>query len=177
MDREFRQVLLELELLSHGKAMSWNPTSRGESDDPRPFGESRPAHEEYAELFRQARTEEDCHAVLVDAREYLEQWRGRNRAQEVQEWDEERWIIEDGEGFEAVEVARRFNTNVGRVRKLRLKEGRDGEFGMPYVEPETVDRNERVLFLLGKRMSVRAVAAQVGIPATQVQRIKARRAA
>ena len=171
VDREMRSVLAQLELLSHGKAMNWNPTARGESDDARPFGEQHPPHE----VFRKRWIEAPAHKrpdVLREAREALDTWKGVGRAQQAQEWDEEAWILKDGEGFEAVEVARRFNTSAERVRKLRLKHGRCGEFGKPYVEPEQVDRTERVLYLLRKQMSVRAVAAQVGLHATQVQRIR-----
>lgn len=175
MDREMRSLLAQLELLSHGKCQSFNASARGEVDDPRPFGEQHPPHEEFRARWLNAPAGKRPD-VLREARTVLEAWQGRNRSQGAQEWDEERWIIEDGEGFEAVEVARRFNTSAERVRKLRLRAGRCGEFGKPYVEPAEIDRSSRVLFLLGKQMSVRAVAQQLGLHSTQVQRIKQRAA-
>lgn len=175
MDREMRSVLAQLELLSHGKAMNWSPTSGGESDEARPFGEAHPLHEEFRSRWLGAPAHKRPD-VLQAAREALDTWKGVGRSQQAQEWDEEAWILKDGEGFEAIVVARRFNTSAERVRKLRLRANRCGEFGLPYVEPQEIDRTERVLFLLGKQMSVRAVAQQLGLHSTQVQRIKQRAA-
>ena len=176
VDREMRSVLAQLELLSHGKAMNWNPTARGESDDARPFGEQHPPHE----VFRKRWVEAPAHKrpdVLREAREALDTWKGVGRAQQAQEWDEEGWIIKDGQGFDAVSVARQFNTSAERVRKLRIAHGREADFGMEYRAPEPVDTDAKVLELFGKGMSTRAIALIVRKPKSEVQRIKQRAAA
>jgi hypothetical protein len=51
-DREARQVLAELELISHGKCASYNSSGAGESTAVLPQGESRPPHEYWRHRFQ-----------------------------------------------------------------------------------------------------------------------------
>lgn len=176
MDREMRSLLAQLELLSHGKCQSFNATAKGESEDARPFGEQYPPHEEFRARWNAAPAGKRPD-VLREARMVLEAWQGRNRSHGAQEWDEEAWIIKDGQGFDAVAVARRFNTSAERVRKIRRADGREADFGMKCAVPESADRTENVLRLLEKGLSTRAVALIEKVPKSEVQRIKQRSAA
>jgi hypothetical protein len=71
---EFRQVLAEFELISHGKTQSWD-TSGGKSEnpDPRPHGESKPFHEYWAYRWT-LEPVSGRPALLADAREALRCW-------------------------------------------------------------------------------------------------------
>jgi hypothetical protein len=175
MDHEMRSVLAQLELLSHGKTQSFNATARGESETARPFGELNPPHEEFRERWNGAPAERRPE-VLKEAREALDTWKGIGRAQEAQEWDEEGWIIDDGEGLSPVECAWRFNTSAQRIRKVRVAKGREAEFGKEPRVPERDDLDGKVLELFGKGMSTRAIALIVRKPKSEVQRIKQRAA-
>lgn len=176
VEREFRQVLAEMELLSHGKTQSFNATARGENDNPVPYGEATPPHEGFAVDWQRCETDQDRQATLGEAKEFLESWKGRNRAQGDHEWDESAWILADGEGFDASEVAKRFNTTPSRVRKIRIAADRDSEYGLSTV-PAELDKETRVLNLASKGCTVRQIALQTGVPKSTVDRLLRRRAA
>jgi hypothetical protein len=97
MTRDARQVLAELELISHGKATSWDSSGAGETTAVLPQGESRPPHEYWRHQF-QAATERELPGLVREAREELEAIRVRQEpARDT--WDEKAAILEDGEGF------------------------------------------------------------------------------
>jgi hypothetical protein len=170
MTREARQVLAELELISHGKCASYNSSGAGESTAVLPQGESRPPHEYWRHRF-QAASERELPGLVREARGELEAIRVRQEPAS-DTWDEKAAILEDGEGFEASVVARRFQRSVTYVMKLRRDHEREAEFGLPtqFARPKE-DGRDRVLNLASQGCTLRQIAMQTGLHKTQVQRM------
>jgi hypothetical protein len=127
LESEMRQILAELEMLGHGSVTAWNASGGGQADSRPPSGESNPPHIEYAERFERDRSWE----TVEEARACLREWKRRAAPARETDTSEDDWIIEDGEGYAADEVARRFNTTPARVRLLRSRNGREMEMGLP----------------------------------------------
>jgi hypothetical protein len=173
MTREARQVLAELELISHGKCASYNSSGAGESTAVLPQGESRPPHEYWRHQFAAA-TERELPGLVREARKELEAWRVR-QAPVTDTWDESDAILKEGQGHAADVVARRFQRTTTYVRKLRLSEGRESEFGLPIeseptrAETKAIDR-ERVSNLASRGCTLRQIKMQTGVPTETVRR-------
>jgi hypothetical protein len=171
MDREIRQVCAELELLSHGKTVSYNSSGRGESDAVVPQGEASPPHLEYKARWTDAPDDHHRQRVLDEARQYLRAWKKREEPAEGDGSTEDDWIVRDGEGYEAEQVARKFNTTVSRVRKLRMADDRDTEFGLPTrFAPRQAATPERIQNLADQGCTERQIAFQAGVSKTTVRR-------
>lgn len=170
MNRDARQVLAELELISHGKSASYNSSGAGETTAVLPQGEARPPHEYWRREF-EAASPSDLPGLIRDARSELDAWK-RRQAPVADAWDERKAILEDGEGFSADVVARRFQRSVTYVMKLRRADDREAEFGMPtrFVQHRD-DGRDRVLNLAAQGCTLRQIAMQTGLHKTQVQRM------
>lgn len=128
-ERDFKQVLVEMMMLGYGKTQSFNSDGGGRSEnpDPTPTGEGNPLHHRWQWRWEKSRPRDRVELVR-DARTDLEAWRIRC-VYTPEAFDETAWIIEDGEGYDAEEVARRFNTTPSRIRSLRIRNGRDIDTG------------------------------------------------
>jgi hypothetical protein len=86
-------------------------------------------------------------------------------------WDEKAAILEDGEGFAADVVARRFQRSVTYVMKLRRDSDREAEFGLPtqFARPKE-DGRDRVLNLASQGCTLRQIEMQTGKPRETVRR-------
>lgn len=127
LERAMRRVLCEMTLIQYGSTSSWGRSS-GDSEGPgRPSGESKPMAVEWAERWELLPTDD----TLVMARAELDAWRRSVPADvDAPDWQEDEWILTDGENYEAEQVARRFNTTPSRVRSLRVRNGREMDFGL-----------------------------------------------
>jgi hypothetical protein len=158
IEAEFRQVLAELELLSHGRTQSFNSSGRGKSTAVLPFGESAPAH-----LHWRLEWERDpSRRTLEAARAELEAWRVRQAPAETDGSTWEDWVIRDGEGYAVAQVAQKFTIAEARVRRIRLKYGRDSEYGMAETEVPRDDSRERILNLAARGCTLRQIEMQTG---------------
>jgi hypothetical protein len=175
VEPEFRQVLAEMTLLSYGRTQSFDSSGgKSENPDPRPHGESKPFHEYWAHRWT-LEPVSGRSALLADAREALRCWKVRTAPVEDDGSNEDDWIIRDGEGFSADQVARKFNVTTTRVRRVRVRNDRDAEYGkeVQALVP-SASKDERVVLLTERGLSSREVAAQVDLHKTQVLRILAR---
>jgi hypothetical protein len=175
LEQEMKQLLLQMLMVSEGTTANLNATGKGESEAVLPVG----GHDTLVEYWS-ARWEVLPIAETVEAaRSALEAYVAPKHPKVKGESEEElaARVAEEGEGLSLKEAALKFRATESFCRRARVAQSREGEFGKPYRVPEAVSRDERVLFLLDKNVSVRAVAAQIGMHAKQVQRIKARRAA
>lgn len=171
MSAEFRQILAEMELLSHGSVTAYNSSGRGESDVVVPQGEAHPPHIEFAARYEQERDDERRRRVLEEARRYLQDWKRRTSPVVDDGSSEDDWIVRDGEGYEAEQVARKFNTTVSRVRKLRMADDRDTEFGLPSrFAPRLAATPDRIRNLADQGCTERQIAFQVGVSKSTVRR-------
>lgn len=168
-EREFRQILTEMQLLGYGKTQSFNALAKGENPDPSPSGESWPMHLQWEHRWRESKPA-DRPDLVRDARTDLDSWKVGGLGHGVDDFDETAWIIADGEGYAPEEVARRYNTTPTRIRRLRLKNDRDAEMGLPYA-PVKDDSSERVLYLHSKGCTLRQIEMQTGVSKSRVQRL------
>lgn len=133
LTREARQVLAEMELLSYGKAASWNSSGgKGENENPVPQGDAHPLHEFWRREFEEAGGYEELMCCVDAARVELDSIRRRDPDTIVPEEDRDAWeerLIEEGEGYEAKVVATSFSTSVQVVTKARRKHRRDPNLG------------------------------------------------
>lgn len=170
LSREFRQVLAELELLSHGKTASYNSSGAGETTAVLPHGELKPPHDYWRDRYHAAGKHERP-GILEHAQRELEIWKKRQAPAE-DSWNERDAILTDGEGFEASVVARRFGRSTTYVMKLRTKDDREAEFGLPTQFARAKDNSaERVQNLASRGCTLNQIAMQTGLHKTQVQRI------
>lgn len=169
LEREIRQVLAEMTLIQHGRTQALNATGgRSDNPDPRPQGETQPMHEEWAARWARDPSERTVEA----ARAELNAWRVRQVPADGDGTGEDDWILKDGEGFEAGAVARQFNTTPTRVRKLRLANERESEFGLKtrFAVRAEPDARERVLNLAAQGCTLRQIEMQTGRPRETVRR-------
>jgi hypothetical protein len=163
LEREMRQVLAELALLLNGKTQTFYATGgKSENPDPRPQGESKPPHEYWAQRWAAC----PDHGTVLAAREALNAWKRRVVTSEGDGTNENQWLLEDGEGYTADEVARRFNTTPSRVRSLRLADDREMEFGKKIHGNRVVPR---VQDLVEQGMGARAIAMLTGMKRSTAQ--------
>lgn len=164
-----RQVLVDLEMLSHGSTQAWNPTGRSTGEHVLPHGELRPPHVTFRLLYLEADTAEARALVVKAAQDELKHHRGHevdrsHVVAETREEEDER-ILKDGEGFTPAEVALRFKCTVTRVRSVRRDHERTIEYGRPLDEP-TKDRLSR------SERRARAVAyKEQGMTLTQISQL------
>jgi hypothetical protein len=181
LEREMRRILLAMLFVSEGTTGKVG-ASHGKCESRPPAGSSWCLVEFWKTRWEACEDEREQAQCVEDATEALKlAQRGpdeRPPGESAEELAER--IVDDGEGLSVAEAANQFRCLERTVRQARTRAEnpkREVQFGRPYVVPETVDREERVVYLLERHVSVRAVAAQVGMHAKQVQRIKARRAA
>lgn len=183
LDAQMREVLRELELISHVPASGYQPTGRSRSSD-EPLGGSRPpgdhGHTYYAQAYgppfhpRSGRhpgciTDSQRAHVIENALLEVDHLKGRTERPEPVEESaaqlEER-MVREGEGFPADEVAVRFRTGVSRVRRVREAAGREPAFGR-LLEHEsglsTEDRRRRVRELRAENLPLSSIARIVGV--------------
>jgi hypothetical protein len=175
-----RAVLTELMLLMHGSTTSWNPTTRGTRDrDPRPTGDSYPVAENYRDQYAQAPGDIARRRVLNEARAELERWRGHGTQRHAGETrdEQEARILKEGQGFDPQTVAIRFDTNAGRIRKLRVTSGYLPETGEPLPGIQTkVASADKVRELAEQGCTLRQIKILTGVSKSTAHRILGRAA-
>lgn len=134
-DRRMNAVLVPMQCLMYGNAMKWDSsTSSGKpTGGERPPGESQPLHTEWQQRYVMAGSLEEREQVIADATDALVKYRCGPRVDvegETREQWEER-LIRDGVGWDASDVAPKFNTGTREVLKIRLKYRRDPSTGRP----------------------------------------------
>lgn len=131
---ELRQVLAELELVSHVSAARPGSSGRDTSDDiggNRPPGgidrgdDREPEHpqksvEHFRRCLRRARTDGQLEAVLIDARDALAAWRRQPAPSGEPEYGSpqwKRWVAESE--LAPVEIARKYNVSRQYVHAIQ----------------------------------------------------------
>jgi hypothetical protein len=181
LEREFRQVLAELEILSHGSTQSWSPT-RGGSDEGygRPPGDLHPPHVHWRWEWEHAKDDKRRKEVLERAREELVSHRRRDMkiaAPVDLSEDLEVRVIREGEGWTVQETALHCRCTPTFVRRARLKAGVNAQTGAkPKDAPDLETSEERCRRLDGEGMSERQIALATRLPKSTVRRLLGRAA-
>lgn len=160
LDRQMREALRELELMSHVPASGYQPTGRSPSSDEHPGGRRPPGdygHTHYAQDYGppfhpRTTTHPGCirddqrERVLRRAQAEVDHMKGRTeRPAPIEETPAERAarIVAEGEGFELTEVAVRFRCGEREIRKAREAAGREIMYGRVLVEQGGLTTEER----------------------------------
>jgi hypothetical protein len=171
LEGEMAQVLADMTLLSYGSTTSWSSSGGGDGPE-KPSGDSSPLAEHWLAEWER----DPSHETVERARAELASVRRRQAPASGDDSTLDDWVLKDGEGFAVEQVAGKFRIAAARVRRIRLKAGRESEFGQVVDVAAARDSSEeRVAYLDGRGCSWREIAAQTGLHKTQVQRILARR--
>jgi hypothetical protein len=158
-------VLLRLALVSHAPSAKLGGvrSSNGSHESSRPSGDATPDAEYFRCRLDGAQTLSDALAAYLEARACLAGILRRTMATVTGETAAElaERIVEDGEGWEAEDVALALRCTPTFVRKSRLSLGRDPETG--YSAPDG-DPMAVALELHGRGRSIRTIARLTGIP-------------
>ena len=170
-----RQLLAELELLSHGSTTAWNPTGGSTDDAVVPYGESNPPHLRLRSRYLEQTDDAGRAGVVDEMRTTLRGQRGVgvDRSAVVGETreDQDARILQSGEDFSPEEVARRFDCTPTRVRRLRLADGRDVERGRRHAPGAPgEDGATEAQRMKANGMSERQIALALGRHRTTVTR-------
>jgi hypothetical protein len=179
--REFRRLMSQLVLLGDGAVMAFDRDSvKGGEKSTQPSGvfvrheRDMPLVIQFQRRWAICRTDDARWKLVGEFQELYALWTVRRKPAETDGTSEEDWIIKDGEGFEAAEVARRFNTTPSRVRRVRSKADRDMEWGKPLDglirSANRPEKRERALALAERGCTVRQIAAQVDSSKSTVDR-------
>jgi hypothetical protein len=133
-------VLTKLELTSNGATASFDADSGGgsarhHSDTIPRLGRHDAPHLFYAVEYDRARTEDELRAITHSR---------ADRAKEETKDQRDQRLVDEGEGFEAIEVARSFNCGVRDVHRAREAAGRDTEWGKAPVNGRELTAEQRV---------------------------------
>jgi DNA invertase Pin-like site-specific DNA recombinase len=195
LDREMREVLVQLASCSHVPAAPWQPSGRSRSSDETPGGTRPPGdlgHTRYArdygppfhERSRQypgAVTNEQRRRVLERARTELEQLRGRGvkprpAGESIQQRNAR--IIAEGTGWTVREVAIHFRCGEREVRRVRAAAGREPEYGrVPERDPDAERRRRRARELIDTGHTLAQIARLLSVSRSTIERDLGRRAA
>lgn len=177
MYAEVRQVLAELELLSHGTVTNYSSTGGGSGPDTKdPTGESHPPHLRWRSEWEHATDDAHREYVLQAARADLRSYRKRDltlaSAPVESEVELEARIVREGKGWTVAETARHCLCTPTLVRRARLKAGVNAHTGVPPEGTELPDDPaQKVRELDENGMSERQIEMVTGIPKTRIRRL------
>jgi hypothetical protein len=182
LENDFRQVLGELEVLSHGSTQSFAAAPGAGSDESygRPPGDEFPPHLRWRAEWEKA-TDGEREAILRHARDELVATRKRDMSrvhivEETTEEVEER-VVNVGEGWTVEQTARECRCTPTFVRRSRLKAGANAITGVtPEDKPESTDQHERCRELAENGMSERQIHMLTKLAKTTIRRILGRAA-
>lgn len=169
---EQRQVLVALQLLSHGATASLSPIAGrgGERDLVGPTGEGAPPHERYVALLNKPGADVD--AIMDEARDELEAWKRRplTAPTAVETLDDLKARIVECHGWEAHDVALAMRCTDALVRVARVEAGCEPEYGAQLAEALPNDPRARALALVDLGMSYRQAEAICGVSIATISR-------
>jgi hypothetical protein len=167
-----RQILIGLELLSHGSTASLSPLAGrgGETAQVLPTGESAPPHLRYVDALRVPGA--DVESIMAEASAELDAWKRRplTAPTAVETLDDLKGRIVECAGWAPAQVALAMRCTESLVRVARVEGGLDPEYGDPLSEPLPVDARERARALVELGLSYRQAEAISGVPATTIWR-------
>lgn len=162
VELRFREVLLQLALLSNGRTASWEPSGGGGDSTPMLGPEDAP-HEYFAKRWDRATSYFEREKILRAAEERLKHERRSrgDRGRVESKADRDARIIEYGEGLPAREVANWARCGIKDVWNAREEAGRDTDRGRK-------PRNGRALENGERRAEIQRLAEDEQMPARQI---------
>ena len=181
-DAEMRQLLGELEMLSHGSVQSWNASGSGENDSKLlADGKSvapKPPHEVWRDRYGLCEHDAQRRRVIEGARGELREWRGYGRQPAKNVLSDAEILdarILEAEGWLIRDVAIRLRCTETRVRKVRLAKGVSAVDGVKR-DPLLVDGGlaVRVRELGLRGMTERQIRMLTGMATSSIRRVLGR---
>lgn len=176
LDREMRQVLIEMTLVSYGTTQSWDSSGGGGDGDGIPSGGGT-LFDHWLSVYERQSSDRGRALVVESAQDALDQWRGTTAVHPIVATMSDGDLLRDrvlneGKGWPAKVVADALRCTVTFVRKTRLLAGQD-ENGNTIEQAlaDADDLRSRVKALAGKNLSNRQIAMLAGTSARTVNRI------
>jgi hypothetical protein len=172
LQREQRQVLLELELTSTARAHAFAPVvTRSTPTSTAPSGDESPATY-WRARFVAAHDEHEASELVKRARDELRAIRRRSFPATAYDTADElaERVVSDGESVDALSVAIALRCTPTFVRRARIIDGRDPEYG------RVVDAELSARSLRDAGLSLRQVSAVLGVPRSTLHERLARAA-
>lgn len=182
LERQFRKVLIGLELVSHGATASVGYSTGGKSDEiVLPEGCAGAEHLHWRWAWNAAKTDDGRQAVLRAAKGELERLTGHSaevKSKQRQSTGETHGelcdrIVKEGEGYTTNEAAVHFRCLERTVRQARKNGERDPDRGYETATSRSrVDEkaSARARDLRSQGISERNIAMITGLHKTQVRR-------
>ena len=178
LEQDFERVLIQLALCGYGATQAWNASGghSGEPDD-KVIVQLRSINEaptvRYVRKWSLCRSDGQRQEVLSAAKDELAATRVRpEEARNGASISMDQVVIEDGEGLTPEEAGARFGYFPARVRRLRLKHGRDSESGLALEDRvlALTERREQAVTMRARGLSLRQIAMHLGVSAEMVRR-------
>lgn len=173
-----RAILMRLELLSFGSVQAWNPSGgrSGEPDDrfvSLVLRADEPPHLHYRARYDGAKSDGGRERVIDAAQAELESWSRRTAPVPAETRPLDKLILEDGAGWEAELVARRFGVDPAFVRRVRQRANLGSDDGCPVVPMDGMDIAEKrrhAQELKARGLSQRQIGLHLGVDAKTVRK-------
>lgn len=166
-----RQILADLETLSHGTTQAWNPAGHNTSEAVMPPGELMPPHVTFRIEYLQATTDLARATIVQLATEELKRFRGhgidRSHVSLETTAAQEKRILKEGAGEPPDRVALVFHCTPTRVRRLRLANGLSADTGRS-TDPRPDSPQAEARRLRDNGLSVRAIAMALATPKSTI---------
>jgi hypothetical protein len=176
--KEVRQVLAELELLSNGATVRFDPSkSGGHAGSSAPTGEANPPYLTFRTRFEACGSARETLVVLDAARAELRALKCRTVPVVGLDGEEllRRQILEDHVGSTAADVAVVLYCTPSKVRKIRAGEGLEPDSGLPLLDLSEGEV-ERARRYAGQGVSERDIARFLCRSQSSVRRLLGRAA-
>ncbi len=162
LDREMRDVLIRLSLVSQMPARVYGAGGGGHPSSCEPTGNSRPSYERLRSDYEHATTNAERQRVLDRAKAELAPGKIASIKADV---GLDEIIVEDGEGYDAQMVAERYGLNPNHVRRIRQRAERRADNGakLDAERLPTDRRRAEARRMRSKGMSTRQIAAVLGV--------------
>jgi len=167
LDAEMTDAVLRLQLMPQVGAQRFNTSGHSHPDSRPPPGVGTelgyPEYERLRDEYNAAETDWRREAVLNKALQAIQTWHPQQR--ELPDLDIEQLVLQDGEGYEAEHVARRFGVATSYIHNIRRRGGVRADDGMPLDTSKLSlgDRRVEVRRLREKNLTVRQIAVIVGV--------------
>lgn len=174
MNQQMRQVLAELELVSHGSTQSWNSDGRGGLERLFPPGELFPPHVHYRHLWDRATSDDGRAGVYREARAALKEITRRDPTKPKGLGEREIMLrnVLDHSGSSAAEIAMHYRYSVRQVRTIMMQEGRNPDSGV--IDPDLTPGGSQeawAALLKDRGLSQEQIAERMSISQPTVSRL------
>jgi hypothetical protein len=165
LDREMRDVLIRLSLLSQMPARAYGAGGAGHPSSCEPTGSSHPPYERLRSDYERATSNAERQRVIAQAKAELAPGKTVIDPSIKADVGLDQIIVEDGEGYDAQMVAERYGLAAAHVRRIRQRAERRPDNGakLDAERLPTDRRRAEARRMRLKGMTTRQIAAVLGV--------------